>query len=402
MSLRLLLATAALAAAPLAAAAPAGRPHPNSSSSSTVVVEPGRVRVELVCQTRSLAEALPVDTNTDLSLSPAELAAGRAAIADYALAHYRLRVGSGGDPKRGRALAGKLIDLSTAPGDDPFLPEELVTVELLFPHADDPEDGRFDELLIEVSLFERENPFHFDACTLRFGQAEPQTFLFGIDGQAWWVESAAARRPRVLSSFFRLGVEHIATGYDHLAFLLALLLAARGVRSLVGVVTAFTVAHSLTLAAAALGWVRVPGSLVELSIAMSIAYVGALNLLLRTPSARWGEAFAFGLVHGLGFAGFVGQALAAEPLMLSALLGFNLGVEAGQLAVVIALGLAVAWLSGDRSGPARAGTGELAVERAWLAPRWLRLAGSAGVLLCGAYWFLERAGWLPAGIGGGE
>jgi hypothetical protein len=87
--------------------------------------------------------------------------------------------------------------------------------------------------------------------------------------------------------------------------------------------------------------------------------------------------------------------------VLSALFGFNLGVEAGQLAVVIALGLAVAWLPGDRSGPARGGAGEPAVARAWLAPRWLRLAGSAGVLLCGAYWFLERAGWLPASIGGG-
>jgi hypothetical protein len=373
VSSRLLPAAAALAAAALlAAAAPASRPHPNSSSSSTVVVEPGRVRVVLVCQTRSLAEALPVDGNADLSLSPAELMAGREAIAEYALGHYRLLVESGGDPARGRALEGRLTDLSAALDDDPFRPEELVTLELLFPHPRDAADGRFDELLIEVSLFERENPFHFDACTLRFGPAEPQTFLFGIDGRAWWVESTAARRPRVLSSFFRLGAEHIATGYDHLAFLLALLLAARGVRSLV-----------------------------ELSIAMSIAYVGALNLLLRTPSARWGEAFAFGLVHGLGVAGFVGQALAAEPLVLSALFGFNLGVEAGQLAVVIALGLAVAWLPGDRSGPARGGAGEPAVARAWLAPRWLRLAGSAGVRLCGAFWFLERAGWLPASIGGG-
>lgn len=398
MSALALLASAALAAAP----------HPDSSSSSTVSVEPGRVRVELVCQTRSLAEALPVDANADLSLDAAELAAGRAAIEDYALAHYRVLVGSGGDPERGRALEGRLTGLSAALDDDPFVPEERVTLELLFPHPDDPQGGRFDELLIGVSLFERENPFHFDACTLRWGEAEPQSFLFGIDGEAWWVESAGARRPRVLSSFFRLGVEHIATGYDHLAFLLALLLAARGVRSLVGVVTAFTAAHSLTLAAAALGWVRVPGSLVELSIAMSIAYVGALNLLLRTPSARWGEAFAFGLVHGLGFAGFVGEALASEPLVLSALLGFNLGVEAGQLAVVAALGLAVAWLPGDRAGPARSspgaeggpGAGDGAAERAWLAPRWLRLAGSAGVLACGGYWFLERAGWLP-GIGGG-
>jgi hypothetical protein len=137
-----------------------------------------------------------------------------------------------------------------------------------------------------------------------------------------------------------LGIEHIFTGYDHLAFLFGLLAVAGftrlrdGLRYLLGVVTAFTVAHSLTLISAGLGWLRLPSSYVEPAIALSIAYVAVENLLVAEPRHRWRQTFAFGLVHGLGFASVLRDVgLPPRGLVLS-LLSFNLGVEAGQLAVV--------------------------------------------------------------------
>jgi hydrogenase/urease accessory protein HupE len=137
-----------------------------------------------------------------------------------------------------------------------------------------------------------------------------------------------------------LGVEHILTGLDHLLFVLALVLLAPTVSALVGTITAFTVAHSLTLALAAVGWVAVPAPPIEASIALSIVFV-ARELALRGPAASpyraarlWAVAFGFGLLHGLGFAGAlaeIGLPLGEVPL---ALLTFNLGVELGQLTFV--------------------------------------------------------------------
>ena len=145
--------------------------------------------------------------------------------------------------------------------------------------------------------------------------------------------------------FLVLGVEHIFTGYDHLAFLIGLLLVV-GVRGdrwpqslgyLLKIVTSFTVAHSVTLVTSALGWISVPSSVVEPAIAASIAYVGLENLLARQPRYRWLLTFAFGLVHGFGFAYVLQEiGLPRNGLVLS-LAAFNLGVELGQVGVVALL-----------------------------------------------------------------
>jgi len=145
--------------------------------------------------------------------------------------------------------------------------------------------------------------------------------------------------------YFRLGVEHILTGTDHLLFLLGLLVACRRFRTAAGIVTCFTAAHSVTLALAALGVVTLSSRVVEPLIAATIAFVGVENLLRGDePRGRWLLAFAFGLVHGLGFA----SALAATGLgaagtsIVGPLVAFNLGVEVGQLAVAAPL-LALLW-----------------------------------------------------------
>jgi hypothetical protein len=144
---------------------------------------------------------------------------------------------------------------------------------------------------------------------------------------------------RGIGSFFALGVEHILTGYDHLLFLLALILRGGNLWSLLKIITAFTIAHSITLALAALNILLLPERLIEATIALSIAYVAAENVFLRKAvSHRWAVSFLFGLVHGFGFSNVLRELGLPKDGLLWALLNFNLGVEAGQaVAVLIAV-----------------------------------------------------------------
>jgi len=149
------------------------------------------------------------------------------------------------------------------------------------------------------------------------------------------------------ASFFRLGVEHILTGYDHLLFLAALLLRGGRFWSLLKIVTAFTIAHSVTLALAVLGVVAVPERLVESAIALSIVWVALENLArAKAPSRRWLVSFAFGLVHGFGFASALRPLSLPAARLAWALFGFNLGVEAGQAMVVLLLLPVLVWMHG--------------------------------------------------------
>ena len=156
---------------------------------------------------------------------------------------------------------------------------------------------------------------------------------------------------RVSATYLVLGIEHILLGVDHLFFVLALVLLVKGWKRLVGTITAFTVAHSITLAAATLGFVHVPGPPVEACIALSIVFVAAEIIRGRhgkpgfTERAPWVVAFTFGLLHGLGFAGALNEVgLPAQAIPL-ALLFFNVGVEIGQLAfIALVLGPATAML----------------------------------------------------------
>src|SRR6266487_591742 len=153
-----------------------------------------------------------------------------------------------------------------------------------------------------------------------------------------WVEIAVARGPwAVAGAYLRLGVEHIWGGIDHSLFVLALLLLVRGWRRVVVTVTAFTVAHSITLAAATLGFVHVPQPPVEAAIALSIVFVaaeivhsrqGRPGLAVHWP---WIIAFAFGLLHGFGFASALREVGLPQNAIPVALLFFNVGVEVGQL-----------------------------------------------------------------------
>ena len=157
--------------------------------------------------------------------------------------------------------------------------------------------------------------------------------------------------PRGAIGFLPLGIQHILEGWDHLLFLLALVLPGGSVGNLVRIVTAFTIAHSLTLAAAALELISVPAAPVEALIALSIAWVAAENLArVRPMSRRWAVAFAFGLIHGFGFSNVLRDIGLPRDAMLSSLLWFNLGIELGQLLVVLLLVPVLAWLGRLRLG----------------------------------------------------
>lgn len=179
-----------------------------------------------------------------------------------------------------------------------------------------------------------------------------------LDGRQWttiarpsqpWVEIAAAQsKLQVAGAYLLLGIEHIWGGIDHLLFILALLIVVKGTRRLVATVTAFTIAHSLTLAAATLGFVQVPSAPVEATIALSIVFVACEIVHSRQGRPGWTErwpwlvAFTFGLLHGFGFAGALSDVGLPQNAIPVALLFFNLGVEAGQLLFIAAVILAVA------------------------------------------------------------
>jgi hypothetical protein len=184
--------------------------------------------------------------------------------------------------------------------------------------------------------------------------------------------------------FVRLGAGHIFTGYDHVLFLLTLIVLGGSLRRVVGIATSFTAAHSLTLSLAALGVVTgLSSRLVESAIAASIAYVAVENYLLaRRPDGapeplvlryRWVLTFAFGLVHGFGFAGALEETGLPREHVPLALAAFNLGVEAGQVAIVAAVWPLVARAS----------------RRPWFHARLVPWS-SLGVLAVATYWFVDR------------
>ncbi|MBI1397926.1 MAG: hypothetical protein GC151_18285 [Betaproteobacteria bacterium] len=173
-----------------------------------------------------------------------------------------------------------------------------------------------------------------------------QQFAFAPDNrEAVVTVDAPPEAARGAGSFFPMGVEHILTGYDHLLFLLALMLRGGNLWSLLKIVTAFTIAHSITLALAALDIVTLPSRLVEATIALSIAYVAAENLFLRkAASHRWAVSFLFGLVHGFGFSSVLRNLGLPREGLIWSLLNFNLGVETGQAAAILVALPALIWI----------------------------------------------------------
>jgi hypothetical protein len=221
------------------------------------------------------------------------------------------------------------------------------------------------------------------------GAAGTQTSLFTADQVTQRVDLTVDRPWRNLVTFWRNGVWHIWSGFDHVLFLLALLLPAvlrrrdgrwqpvgwrRAVTNTLKVVTAFTIAHSITLSLAAIGAVHVPARLVEAGIAASVVVAALNNTRPIFADSRWLVGFAFGLLHGFGFASVLADPTLPVRSLLLALCGFNAGVESGQL-VIVGLFLPIAFLA----------------RRSWLYQRVTLVAGSSLIAVVAGVWLVERA-----------
>jgi hydrogenase/urease accessory protein HupE len=222
-----------------------------------------------------------------------------------------------------------------------------------------------------------------------------QTFLNVYNGSALTQEILDAGRMKfeyfpgtrqgsfaVVERFLPAGIRHIVAGPDHLLFLVGLLLLGGTVRQLAFIVTMFTVANSVTLSLAALNIVSPPARIIDPAIALSIVYVGADNLLIRDGrDVRAWIAFAFGFIHGFGFANVLREMDLSTRALGWALFSFNVGVEIGQLLVVAVVATALAGLR----------------SRSQVAGRQLAFAGSVVVMATGAFWFIQRV-FFPGGI----
>ena len=358
--------------------APAAHAHKASDAYLQLARDGDRLSLRWDISLRDLDAVLDLDADGDRQLRWGEIKARLGDIRDYALPRLRLQGGrcaltEAQAPAIERRIDGAYLVLQLA-GACPPAPA----------------------LEIEYRLFGDVDPTHRGLLRVDQGTGEapllrsldPRAGVVSLDGQAGGAgANAAAGSPA--ESFFRDGVHHILIGYDHVLFLICLLLPAvlrrtpegwrpvdrarDAIWPMVGVVTMFTLAHSITLAAAGLKLVTVPPSVVEPAIALTIviAALDSLYPLLRGRHKLF--AFLFGLIHGFGFAGVLAELELPASGLVAALLAFNLGVEAGQLvivAVVLALLLALRW---------------------WQRyPAVVLKGGSALALSVASIWFVER------------
>jgi hypothetical protein len=368
--MRLLLLLLALAAGTAPALA-----HAPSDAYLVLRAAPGSERVELRLDValRDLEPELGLDADADGRVTWGELRAARAALESYAFAH--LALASAGEPCPLRP-AGLQAARHGGGGYAVLLAEASCRRP---PTA----------LELDYRLFAALDPQHRGLVRVEHASGTDSAVLGGARPRERFA-LAAPGAPRAGLVFAAEGVRHIGLGADHLLFLLSLLLPvvlrrsgrrwepepslrAAGARAL-GVVTAFTLAHSLTLSLAALGVLRLPSRSVEAAIAASVVLAAANNVFPRVGARRWLAAFAFGLVHGLGFASVLADLGLPCTALVAALLGFNLGVELGQLAFVAAL-LPLAWRL-----------------RRWPGyPRIILAGGSAAIALVASLWLVERS-----------
>ena len=356
---RRLVAAAALLAATLALLAPSlATAHDTSFSYANLRWERERVALEVTIHRDDAAPALGIAAPE--SLMAASFLA-READRLAALVTSRVHVGSGG-----RDLVWSVERVEARPDKHAV----SVTLASRVP-------GPISHLRVDAALFP-ENTQHetFLNVYAADGRILAQEVLtashVGVDVYAAGPEGVLA----VLATFVRAGIHHIFLGPDHILFIVGLLLLGGTLARVLRVATAFTLAHSITLALAVLGVVRLPGRVIEPLIALSVVYVGFENLRARPGGTDWRTriAFAFGLIHGFGFASVLREFGLPHGALAWSLLGFNVGVEIGQVCIVLVV---VPLLAALRAFVPR------------LAPRAIA-AGSWGIVVTGGFWFFQR------------
>jgi len=330
---------------------------------------------------RDLDHAIGLDADGNGEITWGELRAAHADIAAYALA--RLTVAADGAACRITAGAQQ-VDNHTD-GAYTVLPFQVVCPAA--PGAAPPK-----ALTLHYSLFADIDPQHRGLLRLQAG-GSTRTAIFAPDAATQTFTLAAPSRGALFIDYLREGVWHIWVGFDHILFLLSLLLPAvllwrpaplrqwapqpqfrAAFTDVLKIVSAFTVAHSITLSLATLGLVALPSRWVESSIAVSVVLAALNNVFPLFHGRRWAVAFGFGLIHGFGFASVLADLGLPRNILALALVGFNLGVEAGQLAIV-AVFLPLAFVL-RRSRFYRWGVFE---------------AGSVAIAVVATGWFIDRA-----------
>lgn len=301
------------------------------------------------------------DTQTGL-VRPDALAAASAKVADYVAAHSTVLAGDGGacrpDPR------------TVSPDGDG------VIVHTRWSCAQ--ESGR---LRYRSTVLVDTAPDARQVALIRSGDKFSQDLLDASRTETVLTEAPPPATVQVIGLYLEAGIEHILIGYDHIAFLIAIVLWANRLWPVVKLVTAFTIGHSITLSLAALDIVRIPSSIIEPAIAASIVYVAAENFFSHDVQKRWRDTFGFGLVHGFGFASALQEFGIPKSALIPALASFNIGVEIGQIAIVAAvipLLMVFDNLAGSQRGQAQ---GRLPVAVYTL---------SAVIAGLGSYWFLAR------------
>ena len=337
--------------------------HQVNLSTARVELRPDRsvaVRVALKgSDADRLAGTQIYDAQKDLA-DPAKVAASAGSIAAYVNAHVSVAATDGKECARGAP--------DVAPDGDGV----IVAIEFFCRDA-------AGDLIYRSTVLTASDKSARQVVLIGAGENAPQALL--DDAHSTLTISAPA--PSVWSTMQRYlitGIEHIFLGYDHIAFLVAIVLWARRLMPVIKVVTAFTIAHSITLSLAALHIVVVPSAVVEPAIAASIIFVAVENFFSRNVDGRWRVTFAFGLIHGFGFAGALQEMGLPANAVVPALAAFNIGVEIGQIAIVSivvpALMLLDRLFAADRTKPVRAAA--------------LVYTLSAAITVLGSYWLLTR------------
>ncbi|MEW6156855.1 MAG: HupE/UreJ family protein [Verrucomicrobiota bacterium] len=329
---------------------------------------------------RDLEVAVGLDINADGEITWGELQAREKAAAAYALSRLHIQ----GDGQTGEIkISETLVDIHT---DGAYVVLRFSVEGLSWPKV----------LEIDYESFFDLDPLHRGLLRLDC-EGQVQTAVFSPEQPSHRFELAQPKPFKEFVMFLREGVWHIWIGFDHILFLVALLLPSvlhrtesgwervgsfrTALVNVVKIVTAFTVAHSLTLSLATLQWVQLPSRLVESTIAGSVVLAALNNVFPIFRERGWLVAFAFGLIHGFGFANVLGDLGLTSTTLALALVGFNLGVEFGQLAIVAGfLPIAYFW------------------RRHWSYQAVTLRLGSAVIALLAATWMLERAfdfKWLP-------
>ena len=356
----------------------AAQAHKPSDSYLAVTVDGGQISGRWDIALRDLDFAIGLDADGDGNITWGEVRAQHKAIAAYAAARLKLQV-DGADCSM--EIGPQLVDEHT---DGAYT---VMPLRFTCPAASTAKAP--EALMLRYTLFADIDPQHRGLLNLNAGGAT-RTALFGPQEPQQTFTLAETSRWKQLFDYAREGVWHIWIGFDHILFLLSLLLPAVGLWvgrrwqpvdtfrqalwDVLRIVTAFTVAHSITLSLATLGLVSLPSRLVESSIAASVVLAALNNVRPVFHGRRWMVAFAFGLIHGFGFASVLVDLGLPQGALALALLGFNLGVEGGQLVIVAAF-LLLAY----------------PVRRSVFYRRVVLLGGSLLIAVVAAGWLVERA-----------